>query len=374
MPFVKERWTRAVCVSLALSLAACGGEEGDGGGGAAAGGSGPGTGDQPLQCSGDGYVAFDAANYQNQILRVGAYVEMNEKMKAAASADPFDPDANRAAFEQAKKLYEETASFRDKVKGRVDDHLPDKPNVGAELDARIIEWLDKGAQAQDGLAATIARQWVDKSLAEFFFLSVHHEMVQGATKNWDEAFGYFGAPEDNDEGGRKGLAAIATKRDGTNGTTLELDIYNGLIDGSCELARALAEAGTDKIDYTTVPALKGIVEDTDRAMQEVLAYSAGHEAFEMVELQQELAADPGDPEVQAEMWVKLAELDPYFRPLERLMIARGGDSKTRAEEIRALLDAAWQGWEARDGAWMPGFDAAGIVDRLEAEYGIDVKG
>lgn len=367
--------TKLLGLALAtLAFTACESEESDDGGGAAGGTGGQGSGEAPLQCDSDGYVAFDTANFQNQIARVQAVADMSNAMKTAAAAEPFSASAVHDAFVEARRLYQETASLQDKVKGRVDDHLADKPTVGAEIDATVIEWLEKGAAAQDALEATVARQWVEKSLTGFFFLSVHHEMVAGAAKNWDEAFGYFGAPADNTEGERKGLSSVLTKRDGENGTTLVSEVFNGIVDGSCELAKALDEAGADTVDYAAVPALKAIVEQADLAMQKGLAFSAGHEAFEMVELQQELAADPANAEAQAEMWIKLAELDPYFRPIERLMMAKGGESRTRAEEIRAMLDAAWQGWETRDAAWMPDFDAAGVETRLEAEYGIDVKG
>ena len=330
--------------------------------------------ERPLQCDSDGYVAFDAANYSNQLLRVQAHAEIAGSLKAAIAVEPFDATGVRAAFAAAKATYEDTASLREKVQGRGDDHFEDSPNVGAELDATIMEWLAVGEAAEDALTATLARQWVDKTLIHFFFLSVYHELVAGKTDKWDEAFGYFGAPVDNAEGDRAGLAGVATKRDATNGTALAAEAYNGLLEGSCALALGLEAAGAESLDWREVPAVKSAVESVDLVMQEALAYSVAHEAFEMAELQETLAATPDDAEASAEMWIKLAELDPYFRPIEALMTAAGGASATRAAEIRAALDAAWAGWEARDGSWMGSFDAAGIVERLEAEYSIDVKG
>jgi hypothetical protein len=237
-----------------------------------------------------------------------------------------------------------------------------------------MEWLAVGEAAEDALTATVARQWVDKPLGHFVFLSVYHEMVAGKTDKWDEAFGYFGAPVDNAEGDRAGLAGVLTKRDGTNGTSLAAQGYNGLLDGSCALAEGLQAADAESLSWADVPQVKTAVEGVDRVIQEALAYSVAHEAFEMAELQETLAATPDDAEAAAEMWIKLAELDPYFRPIEALMTAAGGESATRAAEIRAALDAAWAGWEARDGSWMGLFDADGVVERLELEYSIDVKG
>ncbi len=356
----------ALLVTVACALWACDDGADD---------DGPGTtgGERPLQCEADSYAAFDTANYQNQLLRVGAHGEIAAALSEATS-EPFDPEACKAAFVDAKARYEGTASLREKVQGRLDDHLSEPPAVGAELDETLDHWLEVGATTDDPLEAVVARQWVDKTLVHFFFLSVYHELVQGAPDKWDEAFGYFGAPIDNAESGRKGLAAVATKRDATNGTALAPTIYNALLDGSCALAEALEAAGADGVEWAAVPELKAAVDEIDRAMQHALAFSVGHEAFEMAEIQEALAADPDDAEARAEMWIKLAELDPYFRPLEALMNAAGGDSATRAGEIRAMLDAAWAGWADRDGAWMADIDASGIVERIEAEFGIEVKG
>jgi len=328
----------------------------------------------PAACASGEYVPFDAANYDNQRLRLGAYVQMVAGMKGAAVATPFDAATARSAFEEARRLYEETAALREKVRGRGDDHLDGAPAVGVELDRRIVKWLLAGAAADTGLEATVAAQWVDKSLIEFFFLSVHHEMVAGARSNWDEAFGYLGAPEDNDEGGRVGLAGVASKRDAAGGTSLAQAVFAGIVDGRCALGRALTASGSESIDPGADADVSAAIAFVDGALRETLAYSVGHEAFEMAELKAALANAPDDPALHAEMWIKLAELDPYFRPLERLMVAAGGASKTRAEAIRVTLDAAWAGWSDRETAWMADFDAAGVIERVEAELGIDVRG
>lgn len=321
----------------------------------------------PRQCGTAEYVAFDAANHANQDLRVAAFADMTTAM-AQGYAEPFSPATAAAKFSEAQGLYENTAELRAKVQGRTDDHFDDKPNVGMEIDAVIMEGFEEGKTATTALAANLAKQKVEKTMIRFFYLSIYHEMVAGKAKNWDEGYGYYGANSTNQESSRKGFSSVATKRDSNNGTSLAAEIFNGLVDGSCELAKALDAADADSVDWKSVPALKTTVETTDRKMQEVLAYSAGHEAFDMVEIQAVLATDPDAP---ADMWIKLAELDPYFAAIEPLMIARGGESAARATRIRAQIDAAWAD---RSGGWMAGFEAQMVIDDLEAEYGIDVRG
>lgn len=328
------------------------------------------TAQRPIQCRSADYVAFDASNQTNQVLRVQAYADMVAIMKAAESADPFDPALAAMNFAEARRLYEETASLRAKVQGRTDDHFEDRPVVGVQIDEAIMAAFDRGANAPDGLEATIARQTVDKQLIHFFYLSVYHEMVLGERAKWDEAFAYAGMLSDNAESTRKGLAAVATSRDATNNTTLADNIFNGLIDGACALTEALQTEGVETIDYTTVPQLKAAVEQVDLDLQRVLAFSAGHEAFEMAELQLQLANNPTD-EVRDSMWIKLSELDPYFEPIERVMTQSGGESMTRATTIRQMIDAAWA---SSGGDWMQTFDAQAVIQALEAEFGIDIKG
>jgi hypothetical protein len=316
----------------------------------------------PLQCRSAGYVAFDPANHASQDLRLGAHADMVARMNEAVA----DPSVASARFAAARGLYMSTADLQAKVKGRKDDHFAELPAIGAELDATILDGLSAGETATTALAANLAKQKVDKTLLHFFYLSVFHEMVQGERAKWDEAFGYFGSGATNTEAARKGLASVATKRDANNNTTLAESIFNGIVDGSCDLSKR----ADMKLDYRSVPELSAIVERVDGALLEVLAYSAGHEAFEMVEIQEMLEAAPS-AELRDEMWVKLSELDPYFRPLEPILGARGGADATRAQEIRAAIDAAWSD---PSGAWIPTFDAQGVVERLEAAFAIDIKG
>ncbi|MCK6545916.1 hypothetical protein L6R52_08610 [Myxococcota bacterium] len=339
---------------LPVALGACGGDDDP-----------KTTTDEPRQCGTAEYIAFDAANHTAQDLRIGAFAQMTTLM-AESYAGTFDAATATAKFTAAEALYQDTAELRAKVQGRKDDHFAEQPAIGVELDATIMAGLEQGKTATTALAAKIAKQTVEKTLVHFFFLSVYHELVQGQAAKWDEAYGYWGAPSDNAEAGRKGFASVATKRDADNGTNLAAQIFNGIVDGSCELAKALEAADAETIDWKAVPAVKAIVDDVDLRMQEVLAYSSGHEAVDMLELQSSLS----DPKSVEDMWVKLAELDPYFRPIEALMTAKGGESAARAARIRARIDAAWAD---PSGAWMSTFEAQAIIDELEAEYGIDIK-
>ena len=115
--------------------------------------------------------------------------------------------------------------------------------------------------------------------------------------------------------------------------------------------------------------LKAIVDDVDDSMQKVLAYSAGHEAFEMDEIQTQLASAPTDTALIDDMYVKLAELVAFYAPLDRLLVDRGGDVATHADVIRGEIDAAQAD---NTDAWVATFDAVAVVEAIEAAFGIDV--
>ncbi len=327
------------------------------------------SGQRPIQCRSADYIAFDVTNQTNQTLRIQAYVDMVATMKAAESAQPFEPALAATNFAEAKRLYQETASLQAKVQGRTDDHFDDRPVVGEAIDAAIIDALAKGANATTSLEAKLARQKVDKQLIHFFYLSVFQEMLLGQRSKWDEAFGYAGMVSDNAESGRKALARVAASRDANNNTDYANSIFNGLVDGACALTEALQAANTEEIDVQSVPALKAAIDGVDADLQRVLAFSAGHPAFEMAEIRASLTANPTD-ELREDMWVKLAELDPYFAPIERLMLRKGGEAEMRALMIRGAIDAAWA---SANEDWMLTFEAQAIVQALETEFEIDIK-
>lgn len=320
----------------------------------------------------DGYVAFDMTNHESQDQRLSAYAEMLELMSAAVDEDG-GVDADKMA--EAADIYLDdnaSANLREKVMGRVDQHDEDEPAVGEELDASLLAWLDFAKQADTALAARVARQWLDKTLLDFFFLSVHHELLEGTRETWDEAYGYYGSGPHNEEGERLGLSATATDRDDENGTNLSAEIFNALIDGACELDMALTDADTDQLDLADAEALSAIVQDIDGSLQKVLAYSVGHEAYEVAGLI-EAGADDLD-----ELTVEAAELLAFARPLVRVMRSRGGDSKERAEELQQLLDVVPlsdpETLDLEDTGWIEEVDTDRIIELLEAEYDIEVLG
>lgn len=348
---------RSNLLFLALPLVACSGSDDD---------DGDDVTTQPIQCRTAEYVAFDAANHANQDIRIAAYTEMVDRMKAAQE----DPTTANAVFTDLQENVYTRADLRSKIQGRNDDHFDPPRPVGMELDMRIMAGFEAGKTATTAIDVALARQQVDKTLIHFMYLSVYHEMVLGKRSKWDEAYGYYGAPSDNAEGGRQALAAVATKRDGDNGTNLAASIFNGIIDGSCEMAKALDASGEEELVVADVASLDAVVKQVDEDMLKVLAYSVGHEAFDMVEIQT-AAQGNFDADQQDTMRIKLAELDPYFAPLERLMNEAGGDSAMRATMIRNMIDAAYADTTL---GWMGTFDAQGVIDMMEAEYGIDVRG
>lgn len=332
------------------------------------------------QCESASYLAFDSANHESQDIRLQAHADITELLKEAAT-DLDEDNASDAAdkIAEAREIYTDvslSADLRTKVQGRLDQHVDGDPLQGDRLDDTIIAWLDHAADAETGLEVDLAAQWIDKTLSEFFFLSVHHELLEGAREKWDEAYGYFGSGPENSEGSLLGLALTAFKRDSTNGTSLEPRVYNNFIDGSCVIATALDESDEESMDVMDHDELGDIVMDIDTDMQKVLAMSVGHEAYEMDELL-EVDADERD---NAEIFVKAAELTPFFVPLERIMLDRGGDSAERAEAIREIIDA-WpvsdpENLDLENTDWIDevGEGAEEIIEAVEAEFDVDVKG
>ncbi len=317
----------------------------------------------PAQCLGTGYTAFDVANHAEQDARVGAYTEIKRLLEEVVE----DPSLAAARFATAQALYQSSAELQGKVQGRTDDHIEGRPNVGADIDARISAAFSDGAAATTSLQAAVAAETIDKALVEFFFLSVFHELVQGQAAKWDEAYGYYGSGPDNALDAVQGFAAVAKKRDANNGTALEAAIFQNLVDGSCALAGKLSAQEVETIDVLNDAELSVIIEDIDVAMREVLAYSVAHEAFVIADVQGTLAATPDDVAAQEEARITLVELNAFFLPLERLMRAEGDVAD--ADALRAPIDAALADDTA---AWIDAFDAAAVIADVEAHFAIDV--
>jgi hypothetical protein len=316
----------------------------------------------PAQCLSSGYTAFDVANHAEQDARTQAHVDIMELLE-----EGVDDEAVRAdRFAAASAIYASTAELQGKVEGRTDDHLQGKPNVGAEIDARIQQAFVDGGAATTTRDADIAAETVNISLIEFFFLSVFHEMVQGQAAKWDEAFGYFGSGADNSLDGVRGFALVARDIDEEAGTALEARMFQGIVDGSCTLATKLAEQDVETIDVLNDADMKAHIDEVDAAARLVLANFAIVEATEIEEKQEELEAAPGDQEIMDEMRVELHELNLFFLPLERLLRAEGDTAV--ADAVRGPVDEAF----ADDtNAWVDTFDAAGVIETLRTHFEIE---
>lgn len=244
-------------LSLALSLmllAACGGD-------APANDSGS---SDALPC-GAPYAPFDAANYENQFLRVGAY----EQIVALRKGDSF----SAADFDAIEALYTDTAELQGKVQGRTDDHsYTTDPAVGATLDGLITAAIAAG-KADESIA--VQGQIIDKTLQRFFYLSVFHEGMKAADDanaledmqiGWDEGFGYFGIS--NDGTTTEGIAATLQKRDDEFGLSLVDTAYNGLLDGRCGLAGDDTAAALDALASVDLAIVQGFALSVVHEMDE----------------------------------------------------------------------------------------------------------
>jgi hypothetical protein len=317
---------------------------------------------QGQNCGAVTYAAFDPANHVSQDARVEAQAQINEAI-AAVTADPTQA---AAVFAQVEVVYRDTTELQAKVQGRADDHFPGDPaaaQVGVEIDAFITDGIARGKVATTALDVTVAKQLIDKSLTRFFYLSVFYELALGERAKYDEAFGYLGTGADNDPASLRSVAAIALKRDGDNGTTLEPDLFTGILAGSCALDKRLTADGVEQLVWTEDEAYAAEVRGIDERMKKVLAASVGHEFFEPV------SALPPDEAV-----VKLYEGALYFYAIEMDMAALGGQAATDAAAIGAMLRAAVTAVEAGDASWQATFDSDFIRDAIAAAYGITIQG
>ena len=211
------------------------------------------------------YQPFDAGNYQNQLLRVGAF----QQIVAIRKSESF----SAADFDTIEDLYVNTADLQSKVQGRADDHdYATLVPIGAELDADIMAAIEDGRNDVD---IAVQGQIIDKTLQRFFYLSVHHEMLKSQATDaatpdveagWDEGFGYFGVGNDGTD--PTGIANTIAKRDVEFGFGLVAEVYNGLIDGRCLIAED---------DYASVAP---VIDDVDTAMLRGFALSVMHEMDE----------------------------------------------------------------------------------------------
>jgi hypothetical protein len=211
------------------------------------------------------YAPFDAANYENQFLRVGAYTEI----VALRKGDNFAA----TDFAEIEDLYLNTASLAEKVEGRTDDHAEASvPAIGAVLHGDITDAIAAGMADTD---ISVQGQIVDKTLQRFFGLSVLHEglksaddanTLEEAQAGWDEGFGYLGISNDGQD--VSGIAGTLASRDEEFGFSTAETAFNGLLDGRCALANGDREAAV------------AAIMDVDEAIMTGFALSVVHEMDE----------------------------------------------------------------------------------------------
>ena len=313
-------------------------------------------------CGAAAYTPFNAANHASQDQRIALQATIGA-MAADALADITKAPA---VFAEIEGLYASTADLQAKVQGRADDHFPDDAEakaVGKAIDADIVAGIARGKGATAEVDVDIAKEIIDKSLTRFWYLSVYHELIEGDRVTYDEAFGYLGTGAKNDASGLLSIASVAAKRDATNGTTYEKQLFEGILAGSCAIDKALKAADAESLDWKSDEAYAKVVAEIDGLMLKVLAASVGHELFEPL-----ATADPEEAKVA------FHEGAHYFFAVEKAMIAMGGSAATDAAKIRAMVDAAKTKLDAGDAGWLAGFDSDFVRDRVASAFGVTVKG
>lgn len=308
------------------------------------------------------YEPFSQGNLESQLLRVGAY----EQIQAIRKGDSFtaaDFGAGCDTWSGALtapsdpttmgSLYIETAGLSAKVEGRTDDHAYNAGEaIGAEIHAAICDALTAGSAVADSVDKDAVHgiawygQVVDKSLQRFFYASVYHELLQGTRQTWDEGAGYYGMSLDGKSA--SGIAKTAESRDANCGTTYARDIFDKLIEGRDILDRALTQAGKSGNEEAlgTLPDdLVEVVSEIDRMLLEVFAISMTREWSG-------LAA--GD-----EPAIKLIEGRSFFRILEPYVRSVDADLAAKmATEVDKDDPSA--------------VDTAMLIEAVRTVFGIDV--
>lgn len=310
------------------------------------------------RCEATEYMAFDPVNHAPQDARLDA-IDRMLGLFGEASADPTTAAAKAQAI---RDIYESpTTNLAAKVEGRTDVHDPDAP-LGAEMKAEIEGALFMLEEADTATEVSIAKQRFEKAgMYRFLFHSVLQELWAPSRKHYDEAYGYLGSGETNARGARRGLASVATKRDDVNGTTLAVEIFDHLLVGACALETALDERAADEMKVDDDPAYLAAAQAIDRKLRQVIAYSIGHEIFEI----RKAGAD-----VDLAL-IKLEEADGYFSILERSLLRGTAAEKLLAEELREAIDDAKM---TGDGSWIADFPADDLLELIQDAFSITVKG
>lgn len=311
------RFVGTLGISLTVGLSACDSSDDTANTGGGSSGGGDATGGSQATT----YAPFSQANLQNQLLRVGAYEQIQtlrkgEGFKAAdfgGSCDAWSGDVTTPSDPtKLASLYVETAELAAKVAGRTDDHgYAEGAEVGKQIHGRICDAIAAGSAVADSTGKDDKNglgwygQVLDKGLQHFFYQSVHHELVQGARAKWDEGFGYSGLDFGGDPAKASGIGKTAATRDTNCGTTYARDLHAALIQGRDQLDAALKAAGKagDADALETIPAdLQETIDEIDRMLLEVFAISFAREY---------IGIDAGD-----KPFIKVIEGRMFFHILE----------------------------------------------------------
>lgn len=329
---------RIAVLLLGLALGACDSSSDDAPAATNGGGNGGGN-------NGGGqattYEPFSQAHLQNQLLRVGAYEEI-QKIRKGESFSAADFGTGCASWSgdvttpsdptKIGSLYIETAELAAKVEGRKDDHAYNAgAAIGADIHGRICDAISTGSAVPDSVGKDDVAgigwygQIVDKSIQHFLYLSVYHEMALGARAKWDEGFGYSGLPMDGDATKAQGIAKTAASRDGNCGTTYVRDLHAAFITGRDQLEAALEAAGKtgaeDALD--ALPAdLQETVDEIDRMFLEVFAISFAREYIELA-----AGENPAIKQIEGRIFFYI--LEPYIRSVDATL---ADEMKAEAEK------------------------------------------
>jgi hypothetical protein len=313
-------------------------------------------------CGATTYTAFAAANHTEQSERAAlqaTFAVMAEDALADVSKAP-------SIFAEIEGLYTTSADLRAEVQSRADQHFPDDADAlaaGKTIDAHIMDGIARGKGATSETDVDVAKEIIDKSLTRFFYLSVYHELVEAERGPYDEAFAYLGTGPRNDPSSLLSVAAVAAKRDATNGTTYGALLFDEIIEGSCALDKALKAADAESIDWKSDEDYAHDVAEIDETMEKVLAASVGHELYEPLSMV--------DPE---EAKVAFHEGAYYFFAIEKAMVAMGGTAAADATKIRSMIDAAKTKLDAGDADWLAGFDSDFVRDSVAKAFEVTIKG
>ncbi|HEX8437880.1 hypothetical protein, partial [Archangium sp.] len=303
------------------------------------------------------YLAFDVNNHKAQDDRLTAIDEM------MALFTPAESDPTRSATQAAAILEKYKATSTDlqaKVQGREDKHFsgPDAA-VGQSIDKAFLGAIDELKMADTKLKVSLAKQRFQKAgVYRFLYLSVMEELYEPSYAHYDEAFGYLGTGASNNDAGRKGLARLATSRDGNNFTTLSAELFALIKEGSCIIESALKAKNSDTLaSPSDDETYARFVQRFDARLQSVFAYSIGHELYD-IDFNKE------KPETA---YIKLVEGEGFFQTLEPYMKnAPAGSAKAKlAAKLRTAFDAAITKAKAGDTTWIPEMKATELLGELE---------